>query len=167
MSSHGHEAVRINDVDFTRDNGEGDVEDVLRVVRRVVIDDASTGTVEPTFEQSGGLLSVGFNVGDVGHARALKRRAVVHHALQDKGGNAVVGPSVLERKALNNDKRELVVLGEVNSVLQRVIPLCAPSRCHPVHDDLSLVVGNAMNVEAAARNHDDPPRWSCSVLLVR
>ena len=154
-------------MDFTRDNGEGDVKDVLRVVRRVVIDDASTGTVKPTFEQSGGLLSIGFNVGDVGHARALKRRSVVHHALQDKGGNAVVGPSVLERQALNDDKRELVVLGEVNSVLQRVIPLCASRCCHPVHDDLPLVVGNAVDVEAAARNHDDPPRWSCSVLLVR
>ena len=154
-------------MDFARNNGECDVKNVLRVVRRVVIDDASARTIEPSFEQSGGLPPIGLDVRDVGHARALKCRTVVHHALQDKGGNAVVGPTVLKRQAFNDNERKVVVLGEVDSVLQRVIPLCAPSCCHPVHDDFALVVGNAVDVEAAARNHDDPPRWSCSVLLVR
>ena len=52
LGSHRHEAVGINDVDFAGDDGQGRVENVLRVVGGVIVNDAHLGVLEPTFEQA-------------------------------------------------------------------------------------------------------------------
>ena len=145
-------------MNLARNHGQGDVQHMLWVVRRVVVNDASSGVVEPAFEQAGGLLSLGFNVGNVGHAGPLKRRTVVHHALEHEGGNSVVCPAVLKGQAFDDDQRQVVLLSEVDGVLEGVVPLASSRGCHPIHHDFTLFVGDAVNLEAAARDHEDPPR---------
>ena len=131
---------------------------MLWVVRRVVINDASSSVVEPPFEQAGGFLSLGLDVGNVGHTGPLKRRTVVHHALEHEGGNSVVCPSVLKRQAFDDDQRQVVLFGEVDGVLEGMVPLASSCGCHPIDHDFPMLVGDAVNLEAAARNHEEPPR---------
>ena len=158
LGPHGHEPVGIHDVNLAGDNGEGHVQDVLGVVGWVVVNDASSCVLKPTLEKARGLFSLGFDVGDVGHGGPIEGGAVVHHALKNEGGDAIVRPAMLKGQTFDDDQRDVVLLGEVHSVLKGVVPLCSSRRRHPIHDDFAGIVGNAVNLQTAAGNHDEPPR---------
>ena len=101
---------------------------------------------EPTFQQARCLFPLCFDVGNVGYVCAREGASIVNHALQHKGRDSVVSPSMLKSEAFDNHQRKIVFVGQTNGVFEGMIPLCAPRGRHPINDDIAVFVGDTVNL---------------------
>ena len=154
-------------MDFARNHRKRRIQNMLWIVGWVVVNNAKPGMFKPTFQEARGFFALGLNVRNVSNRRFRERTTIVDHPLKNEGGNAVVGPPMLKGQALDDDKRQLVLIRQRNGVLQGVIPLGSSSSRHPINDHVTVFIGNAVYLEAAVGNHCEAPLRSVSAMLVR
>lgn len=127
LGPHGHKTIRVNNVKFAGVELKGCFKNMSWVIRWEVIDDAGSCLFQPDFEKSRGFFGTGFDIGNVRDSCLGECGSVVDHPLENERRDAVISPAVIESEAFDYDERLLVLIGQVDCMLEGMVPVSAPS----------------------------------------
>ena len=116
--SHCDESVPVHDVNLAWRELHGTFRDLTRHVRGVIVDDEGVCIHAHPCQQPTGLAMAGLDIWDVSHAASEHGGALVDHALQHEGVDAVVGPSMADGQGFDHKQGEIPFDREVYGMLE-------------------------------------------------
>ena len=116
--AHCDESVPVHDVNLAWRELHGTFRDLTRHVRGVIVDDEGVCIHAHPCQQPTGLAMAGLDIWDVSHAASEHGGALVNHALQHEGVDAVVGPSMADGQGFDHEQGEVPFDREVYGMLE-------------------------------------------------
>ena len=132
--AHRQQAVAVHGLEPAVQSCRGGREHARQEERRVVVGDDDRGVGGKPPEEALAGVRLRLDVGEVRHSQPPGRSAMLGHALQHEGMQAVAGPRVAHAQRLEDEQGQIEIARPPRRLLQGEVVLEPPGRNHPVED---------------------------------